>query len=148
MKKSSGLIFEGAVEFASEVVSGGDFLSLSLQVELSEGDPTWDLRGVDEVIPETEVHETKARTGDVRVVRLSPEDFDLGELKDGESDSRVLLIEAFAPKFKGNVRESSLFVRGGNRFGTGLVAAIQRFPRVWVSEDFIFCSKFVLDMRG
>lgn len=148
MRKSSGFVFAGAVEVASEVTEGGNFSRLITQAEASEGEGYWDLRGVDEVLPETEPHEPVARTAKVKFFRLNPDAYDLGEYRDGDSTSRVVLVEAKFPKFEGYVREVTLFVRGGARFGTGVVAAIQRFPRVWASEDITFCARFALDMRG
>ena len=148
MRKSSGFVFAGAVEIASEVTEGGNFSRLLTKAEASEGDGSWDLRGVEEVIPESEPYAPLARTDRVKFFRLDPDAYDLGEHRDGDSTSRVVLVEAKFPKFEGYVREVSLFVRGGGRFGTGVVAAIQRFPRVWASEDFTFCARFALDMRG
>lgn len=148
MRKASGFVFEGAIELASEVIAGGDFSRLSLAAEVSDAEGKWDLRGVDEVLPETSNYEPISRTQDVTVYRLDPTEYDRGVRVDGEPDSRVILVRAVFPKFSGYAREVTLFVRGGARYDTGIVAAIQRFPRVWLSDSFLFCAKFALDMRG
>lgn len=148
MNKSSGFIFEGAIELAADTVSGGNFSRLSLKAEASEGNPKWDLKGPDTVDGTSRPNEPIARSGKIEVFRLDPEAFDEGEIKDGETNSKVLLLKVEFPLFTGFVRESSLFVRGGMRFGSGLVAIIQRHPRIWISEGFVFCAKFMLDMRG